>query len=76
MDLQTFQDQVFAQHAALTKDFETKQAAAEKAWATAEAAATALTAFRGKYTKVMRALKSGGVTVAGAVDAPSVKVEG
>ncbi|MGE3175935.1 MAG: hypothetical protein AB7O32_00580 [Vicinamibacterales bacterium] len=54
--LQAFEADVRAQHAALTTDHDAKQAVAEQAWAKYEAAKAALTSFRTKYGRVLRAL--------------------
>lgn len=64
-DLQKFESELKAEHAALTKAFEDAQGKAEAAWADAEAKSVALTTFRGKYHKVLKALSDSVVTVEG-----------
>jgi len=64
-DLQKFQADLTAEHDKLTKAFESAQKEAEAKWATAEEASNALTAFRAKYGKVLKALADGAVKVEG-----------
>jgi hypothetical protein len=75
-NLEQFTADVIKEHEALATAFETKQQQAEAAWAAAEAAADQLTAFRATYGKVLKALVSGGITVAGSMQTPAVKAEG
>jgi hypothetical protein len=56
VDLKAFENDLRAQHAALTKTYEEKHVAGEKAWSEYEQAKTALVAFRTKYGKVLKAL--------------------
>jgi len=54
--LQAFAADLQTQHAKLTEAHDTEQVAAEAAWAKYEAAKTAVTEFRLKYGRVLRAL--------------------
>ena len=62
-DLDKFESELTAQHAALTTAFESAQQTAEAAWADAEVKSVALTEFRAKYGKVLKALADGAVKV-------------
>jgi hypothetical protein len=62
-DLKAFHAELQAQHAALTKAFESAQVAAEAAWADSEAKAAAVVAFREEYGHVLKALDAGDVKV-------------
>lgn len=56
MDIQKYEADLKAQHAALTKAFEEAQVKAEAAWSKAEKHSKALTEFRSKYLRVLKAL--------------------
>lgn len=64
-DLNKFQTELTAEHNKLTKAFETAQKDAEAKWTASEAASNALTTFRAKYGKVLKALNDGAVKVEG-----------
>jgi hypothetical protein len=64
-DLQKFHAELVAEHDKLTKIFLAAQAEAEAKWAVSEAAAAAVTVFRAKYGKVLKALNEGAVKVEG-----------
>lgn len=82
-DFTTFEAELKAEHARLTKAYEEAHAAAEVAWADAEAKSSALTAFREKYGRVLRAFdapatkKKAGVTASASltVAVPTVSTE-
>lgn len=61
--LQQFEDELRAEHAALTQAFETTQVTAEAEWARHMAASEALTTFRAKYGRVLKALDAKAVTI-------------
>lgn len=54
--LQEFEASLRAEHDALTQDFTAKQVAAEAAWSQYEAAKRAVSDFRAKYGRVLKAL--------------------
>lgn len=61
--LQQFETELRAEHDALTKTFESAQITAEAEWAKYEVARVALTTFRAKYGRVLKALATKSVTV-------------
>ena len=61
--LQQFEAELRAEHDALTQAFETSQVTAEAEWTTHMAASEALTTFRAKYGRVLRALDAKAVTI-------------
>lgn len=61
--LAQFEQELRAEHEALTAAYTQAHEAAETAWAAYEAQKTALTTFRAKYGRVLKALDAKAVTV-------------
>lgn len=64
-DLKAFEAELRTEHKQLTEAFEAAQKEAEAKWADAETKGKALTAFRAKYGRVLKALDQGAVEVEG-----------
>jgi hypothetical protein len=62
-DLQQYEVEMRGEHTRLTQAYESQQTVADAEWEKLEAAKRALSAFRAKYGRVIKALDAGAVTV-------------